>query len=158
MQQQVQDPCGQDRQTDHGARMKYEFACRECEVTNTVDSKPFHPPEPPLCDCGQVMDRLYNSQINTYGCRDHDHVPERYRVPDGERTPTRAGAEAKEVQFQRHLRSRRSQLREVGQNNSFRHTHSVPSDLYWGKVRETGDRNYWSDSSNLKRHSSTRVS
>lgn len=140
--------------------MKYTFACYPCESVTDVESiRPFVPPAAPTCACGLAMDRVYNARIDTSGCKDHDHIPEKYRVPDTGRAPSKAGAERKERAFQGHIQKRRELLgRSRDPSSGFKQTHSVPADLYHGKVRETGDLNYWSDPSNLKRHSSTRVS
>lgn len=156
------EPPGADREDwskDPGDRMKYSFACYPCEsVTDVESSRPFAPPPAPTCVCGLVMDRVYNARIDTSGCKDHDHIPEQFRVRDGNKSPSKAGAERKEAAFRSHIEGRRSVLRENGGRGAMRQTHSVPADLYHGKIRETGDRNYWNDSANLKRHSSTRVS
>ncbi len=67
--------------------------------------------------------------------------------------------EVKEAAFQRHIDERRKLVRQVGHNSkaSLRMTHSVPADLFHGKIRESGDKNYWDDPSNLKKHSSCKV-
>lgn len=87
-------------------------------------------------------------------CRDHDDIPEGKRV---KRASSPRSAQAEEARFQRHIEERRKQLADGGNRGSIRHTHSVPADLYHGKIRETGDRNYWKDPKNLKKHKSTRV-
>ena len=33
----------------------------------------------------------------------------------------------------------------------------VPADLYHGKIKETGDRDYWNDPGNLKHHKETEI-
>jgi hypothetical protein len=33
----------------------------------------------------------------------------------------------------------------------------VPAELYHGKIRETGDKDYWSDKRNLEQHTDTKV-
>ena len=36
-------------------------------------------------------------------------------------------------------------------------THEIPAHLYHGKIKQTGDRNYWLDDKNRNKHTSTRV-
>ena len=65
----------------------------------------------------------------------------------------------KEAGYQRAAQKRRRQLAESGNRKStFRHTHSVPVELYHGKIKQTGDKNYWNDPKNLNRHKSSEVS
>lgn len=71
--------------------------------------------------------------------------------------PTDSRAKRKEAAFQRQLQQRRRDVREAGQSGSFKQTHQVPADLYHGKVRETGDKDYWKDPKNLNRHKSCKV-
>lgn len=133
--------------------MLYPFECEPCGVIRTVDAKPFHPPQAVNCACGRAMRRIYGCHIDTSMCRDHDHIPEGKRV---KRASSPRSAQAEEARFQRHIQERRRELKD-GNRGSFRHTHSVPADLYHGKIRETGDKEYWKDPRNLKKHDSTRV-
>jgi len=100
------------------------------------------------------MDRVFGCNIDTAGCRDHDDIPEQHRV---QRTSRPRSAAAEEARFQRHIEDRRALARAGGNNGVIRQTHSVPADLYHGKIRETGDKDYWSDPKNLNRHRSTRI-
>lgn len=136
--------------------MRYQFSCYECCNIESIDSKPFHPPEAPLCPkCSNQMDRMYGCQINTNGCKDADFIPPEKRVFDS--TDRRSEA-VKEAAFQRHIQGRRNMVAEAGRSPTGpRMTHSVPADLYHGKIRETGDKQYWNDPSNLKKHSSCKV-
>jgi len=93
-------------------------------------------------------------QIDTSGCRDHDDIPPGKRVA---RSTSPRSAVKEEALFQRHIEDRRKVLRDGGNRGSFRHTHSVPADLYHGKIRETGDKNYWSDPANLRKHNTCKV-
>jgi len=122
-----------------------------------VNSRPLHPPEAPLCKgCGEPMSRVYGCQIDTSGCKDHDEIPPEKRVLD---LHDRRPEHIKEAAFQRHIDERRKVVAEAGQNpNGMRQTHSVPADLFHGKIRETGDKKYWDDPKNLKKHKSTEVS
>ncbi len=99
------------------------------------------------------MRRLYGAIIDTTGCKDHDFIPQDKRVFDSVQT---ASGERKGKLFTDHINRKRSELRE-GNRGDFRQTHSVPADLYHGKIKETGDKEYWSDPANMRRHSSCRV-
>ena len=95
--------------------------------------------------------------LNTSACRDHDDIPVTKRVVRGGRDLGKAAAAKEEAKFNQHIKQRRAELRD-GNRGSIRHTHSVPSDLFHGKIRETGDKQYWDDPKNLKKHKSTEVS
>ncbi len=140
--------------------MIYAFACDECCNEIAIPSRPFHPPSAPAC-CGVVMRRVYGCYIDTSSCRDADDIPAGKRVV---RSGIVRGAgdvspQIEERKFARHIENRRKDLLSNGnKGSSFRHTHSVPADLYHGKIRETGDKNYWNDSRNLSKHNSCKVS
>ena len=116
------------------------------------------PPKLVLCSlCGGEMHRDWQADapmLDTSACRDHDHIPETKRV---QRIKAPKSPEAAEAQFRRHITERRKQLADGGNQGSFRHTHSVPADLFHGKIKETGDREYWSDPKNVERHRSCKV-
>lgn len=95
--------------------------------------------------------------IDTSSCRDHSDVAPKYRVPRGPRGLGSSRAEGEEARFQRHIHQRRKDLADGGNRGLFRHTHSVPADLYHGKIRETGDKHYWDDPKNLNRHKDSKV-
>jgi len=146
--------------------MRYTFKCigAECDHTEIiVASIKDGPPEAFECDwCGDAMERdlladLRTVQIDTSGCRDHDHIPETHRVAsNGGFGIGRSAAERRTAAYQRHIQQRRGELRD-GNRGSIRQTHSVPTDLYWGKIRQTGDKDYWRDPQNVKKHNSTKV-
>lgn len=138
--------------------MLYPFECQECGNAVSLDCRPLHPPNPPLC-CGAAMLRIYGCQINTSSCRDANHIPANKRVVrSGLLTSKKKfNAEVEERKFRQHIEQRRQELRGQ-QKGSFQHTHSVPADLYHGKIRETGDKHYWSDPSNVARHKDCKVS
>ena len=136
--------------------MIYPFTCDECGNHTEVDAKPFSPPCPPLC-CGENMRRVYGCNIDTSNCRDHSDVPLHARVSENTAYgDTASQGAAKEAQYRKHIEQRRKDLKD-GNKGSFRHTHSVPAELYHGKIKETGDQNYWSDPSNVKKHSACKV-
>ena len=133
--------------------MIYEFFCDECNRTQVVTTKAFQPPNHPYC-CGRQTRRIYSAQIDTSGCKDHDFVPEDKRVFDSVQPMS---GEKKGRIFSKHIDDRRKLLRDGGNKGDFRHTHSVPADLYHAKIKETGDKRYWDDPKNVERHKSCRV-
>ena len=146
--------------------MIYQFICDVCGFQQDVDSRPFRPPAPPLCQGAALfgdshdvtaMRRLYSAQIDTSGCRDHDDIPETSKICPNPNGLTKRQAENRTRAYSQHLQERRKLLADGGNRGSFRHSHSVPAELYHGKIKQTGDTNYWRDSKNLKRHKSTRV-
>jgi hypothetical protein len=106
------------------------------------------------------MSRVYGCLIDTSGCRDADEIPVGSRVTENTALgDTKAQGVRKEARYQRAAQQRRRQLVESGNRKStFRHTHSVPVELYHGKIKQTGDKNYWKDPKNLNRHKSSEVS
>jgi hypothetical protein len=93
--------------------------------------------------------------LDTSQCRDADDIPQEKRVYDWSDTRSET---AKERAFQEHIHERRTLVKEAGRNPNFgRMTHSVPADLFHGKIRETGDKNYWEDPRNVQRHKSCQV-
>lgn len=92
--------------------------------------------------------------IDTSGCKDHDFIPPEKRVY---RNVSKAGADRVEGKFKRHIAERRAQLKD-GNKGKFKQTHAIPSDLFHGKIRETGDRKYWDDPKNVAKHKAFKVS
>lgn len=137
--------------------MIYPFECDACGKRLEVQSRPLHPPRPPWC-CGDTMRRIYGCAIDTSKCRDASHIPDAKRVVrSGLIRGGSLDAAAEERRFRRHIDNRRKEL--AGQQRgSIRHTHSVPADLYHGKIRETGDARYWDDPANVQRHKDCKVS
>jgi len=109
--------------------------------------------------CGKVMLRDWQADapmLDTSKCRDASDIPLQHQVrsqDDGGKSGARV-----EREFQEEVRARRKQIRDAGgQRGSIRQTHSVPTHLYHGKIRETGDKAYWDDPSNLARHKECKV-
>jgi hypothetical protein len=133
--------------------MIYPFQCDECGQAVSVNCRPLHPPPAPICH-GASMRRIYGCQINTSACRDASDIPANKRVVrSGVMLGKDVDSHREEMRFRRHIDSKRKQIKEDSNKGSpFRHTHSVPADLYHGKIRETGDKDYWQDPSNVSRH------
>lgn len=104
------------------------------------------------------MDRDWKADapmLDTAACRDHSDIPYQKRVASAWDRGTPGQVES---QFKRHVEGRRKEIRDAGgQRGSFRQTHSVPAHLYHGKIKETGDKNYWNDPKNLSRHNECKV-
>ncbi len=142
--------------------MIYTFKCLDCGDVHEVSvSIQFGPP--PSVRCGKCrhlpeMQRDWQADapmIDTSGCRDHNDIPEGKRVLSAfdQGSPERV-----EHQFKKHIEKRRTQIRDAGgQRGSIKQTHAVPAHLYHGKIKETGDANYWSDPKNLDRHRECKV-
>tara|TARA_R110000803_G_scaffold48198_8_gene100096 strand:- start:1480 stop:1854 length:375 start_codon:yes stop_codon:yes gene_type:complete len=119
------------------------------------------PPEMVECGCGYAMLRDWQADvpmIDTSSCRDHDFIPEEKRVASNDGMGVgKRGAEKRVRGFKKHIDERRKALADGGNKGNIRHTNSVPADLFHGKIRETGDKNYWNDPSNMAKHKSTKV-
>ena len=138
--------------------MIYAFQCQVCGTELAVGSQAFQVPPAPTC-CEVVAQRIYGCNINTSACRDASDIPPEKRVVrsglirgKGTLDPVR-----EEQRFYKHIQERRKVLA-GNQKGSIRHTHSVPADLYHGKIRETGDKLYWNDPANVDRHKDCKVS
>ena len=68
-------------------------------------------------------------------------------------------AERLERVYREDLENKRKQASAAksGKRRKMRMTHSVPAHLFHGKIRETGDKKYWEDPSNLKQHTDCQV-
>lgn len=87
--------------------------------------------------------------IDTSMCKDHSDIPEKDRVLR-EHAPSNPAAV--EARYQQAIQERRKLKRQAGDAKTIRQTHMFPPDLYHGKVRQTGDREYWKDPKNLRKH------
>jgi len=135
--------------------MRYDFECDECGETQSVFAKAFTPPHDPQCDrCGKLMDRVFGCEMDTSSCKDADDVAPAARLNS---SPHGGNAFAKEKRYHAALEKRRKVVREGGHSDQFRMTHQVPAELFHGKIKETGDKDYWRDSKNMNRHRSCKV-
>lgn len=140
--------------------MIYSFKCK-CGLRSELNfSMKDGPPVDPKCpECRKVMQRDWQADapmIDTSACRDHNNIAPEHQVRsrwDGNKSPERV-----EHEFRQHVDKRRKQIRDAGgQRGSVKQTHAVPAHLYHGKIKETGDKNYWSDPKNLDRHKDCKV-
>lgn len=140
--------------------MIYTFKCAKSHRTEVSAPISEGPPAEVLCvKCKRVAERDWQTDapmIDTSGCKDHSEIKADKRVRsawDGGKSP-----EAVEASFKRHIETKRKQIRDAGgQRGSIKQTHAVPAHLYHGKIKETGDRLYWSDPKNLNRHKECKV-
>jgi hypothetical protein len=138
--------------------MIYQFQCEECQLVTELDAKAFHPPSAPACDCGEEMLRVYGCQIDTSGCKDHDHIEHGSRVQyGGESNISNGQATRIEAAHQKHNDKTRKDLAAGGNRGGIRKTMQIPATLFHGKIKETGDRQYWDDPKNRNRHNSCKV-
>lgn len=151
--------------------MIYTFACSGPECDGVVDvtrSIKEGPPDSFLCPVCEswAMERVWHPpQFICSG--DPDEIPETMKVADlggGGRVTHRqmmglgkAGAQRKNRAYQDYIDDRRRLFREEKQEGG-RMTHQVPAELYHGKIKQTGDKDYWRDPSNLNKHKSCKVS
>lgn len=140
--------------------MNYPFTCYECESRQDVQAKAFNPPKAPDCpECGAAMDRVYGCMIDTSGCQDPDEIPAKDRIAcgvgDQDLTPGQAAAiEKKHAQ---HNEKTRREIRDGGNKGQMKKSMQIPAALFHGKIKQTGDRNYWDNPKNRNRHKSCKV-
>ena len=91
--------------------------------------------------------------LDTSACRDHSDIAPEHRTASAW---DRGSPQKVEHDFQQHIHNRRSELRD-GNRGSIRHKMSVPAHLYHGKIKETGDKQYWDDPKNIARHKDCEV-
>jgi hypothetical protein len=94
-------------------------------------------------------------EMNTSECRDHSDIPFTKRVCDARLHPygiSEAKAQRMEAAYASAHQEKRRLKRETGGSKKIVMKASYPAELYHGKIRETGDRQYWSDPKNRKRH------
>lgn len=142
--------------------MRYTFECEAChELMEQVSPISIGPPAEVRCwHCNMgFMKRVWNApHIICPG--DPDHIPYDKRVTQATSYGhSKEDGIAKERAYATAINERRKILRDqVASDSTWRHTHSVPAELYHGKIRETGDNSYWKDPANLARHTSCKVS
>lgn len=140
--------------------MIYEFNCDFCNSHTELDARAFHPPKAPDCECGMEMQRVYGCMIDTSGCKDVDEIPAKDRIAHGigDKDLTSGQAEAIERKHHQHNEQTRRDLAAGGNKGQMKKTHQIPAGLFHGKIKQTGDKNYWDDDKNMNRHKSCKVS
>jgi hypothetical protein len=137
--------------------MKYTFECK-CGVLETLNLPVEECDSHPTCKkCGKEMTRnfvadLMTVQVNTNGCKDHNKVKAEKRVAPGGMVFTPAQAERREELFRKDIALKKEAVARGGNKGLIKMKKSVPADLYHGKIKESGDKDYWNDKKNLNRH------
>lgn len=144
--------------------MNYSF---DCSKHGTVQlSLPMSECEstPPCPTCGKQMQRNFiadwaTMQVNTQGCKDHDEVaPRRRKVANLGHGMTPKRARALEQRYVADVQRKREVAEAAGGNRGANRLEmSVPTELYHGKIAETGDKTYWKDPKNKARHKAWRL-
>ena len=137
--------------------MNYSFRCPGKHTFDVEASIHDGPPARPRCGkCGRAGERVWTVPYIATST-DPDQVAEKFRVTEDTALGTpKAAAIRKEKAYARHV----AELRAAGQRKDapMRMTHSVPTELFHGKIKESGDKAYWSDPKNLEKHRSCKVS
>lgn len=141
---------------------RHEFQCGRCESSVEVErSFAEGAPDPFGCECGGLMEKVWVAPLfSTIGCSgasDPNEIPPTLSVTQNPLGGTSKAKAAKlEAAYQRDLAFKRRNIK--SSQGSVRMTHSIPAELFHGKIRQTGDKSYWDDPKNRKRHDSmTRV-
>jgi hypothetical protein len=133
--------------------MRYDFECDDCGLIEEVLARAFHPPAEVKCpECQEPMDRVFGCQIDTSKCQDPDEIPPQHRVTNSKYGIGEHNAQRLEKAYADDIKRKRDEA--TGES---RMGHSVPAHLYHGKIRQTGDKAYWRDPANLKRHTSCEI-
>lgn len=133
--------------------MRYDYECESCGIIEEVEAKAFHPPESVNCpECEEPMDRIFGCAIDTSKCRDVDEIPPQHRVSVSQGRISDRQAHRVEKAYADDIKRKRDQAGKGAMMEC-----SIPAPMYHGKIRETGDRNYWKDPDNRKRHKSCQI-
>lgn len=116
------------------------------------------PPEMVFCVCGKQMQRVWKAPqfICEPADKPADHVPEQFRVSSRVRPESAAKGRRIERAYQADIEHKR-QIARGNSGDAPQMSHSIPAHLYHGKIRETGDRNYWLDPKNRNKHKSCEI-
>lgn len=137
--------------------MIYTFKC-ECGAGEDVYATiAVGPPKTVRCfRCKKTMQRDWQADapmLDTSACRDHNKIAQQKRVAQNDGAGmTKGKAERLERAYGRDIAEKRK-INEAGKGHGrTKMTHSIPAELYHGKIRETGDNSYWKDKKNVERH------
>ncbi len=145
----------------------HDFQCETCGATQEFHTATIaqSPPGELDCECGGKKIKIWGP-VQFVFRGDPDDVGEGNLMVDtsGMSTAraaagglTKAQSKKKERAYQGFIDERRRLFREEDQVGG-KMTHQVPVELYHAKIRQTGDKHYWSDPDNLNRHKSCKVS
>lgn len=147
-------PCGAEEE----AMPNYSYRCENCDNEAVIHRSFAVGPIIEQCPCGGTLVHdlcadIATVELDTSGCRDHNFIPEHKRVF---RRGDAADAVKKEAAYAGHIKERRAALKS-GNKGRIRQSMAVPADLYHGKIRETGDKQYWTDKKNVAKHNAFKV-
>lgn len=137
----------------------YTYSCSCCKNVAVLRRSFEDGPTPETCSCGGTLEHdlcadISTVEFDTAACRDHNTIERSKRVY---RPGTKAAADRKEAAYANHVKDRRAALKDGGNKGKIKQSMAIPADLYHGKIRETKDRNYWSDPKNVSRHNDFKV-
>ncbi len=141
----------------------YEFECEECGCVQEISysfakAPPLGTPRP-CPQCTGTSRRTMSTSFEMVTSEDPDYVPERFRVSNVPHGMGRASAKKREERYAADIDMKRKKAKEArsGRKSSMQLTHSIPPELYQGKIRQTGDKDYWRDASNRNKHKSCKI-
>lgn len=137
----------------------YTFVCDRCQETAVLHRSFSDGPKSEPCECGGTREHDFRTdvlsiEVDASACRDHNDIPRAKRVYRNGSTDDAARLEGR---YAKHVSDRRKQLADGGNQGSIKQSHAIPADLYHGKIRETGDKQYWQDKKNMSRHNDFKV-
>jgi len=146
-----------------GVMPTYEFECDECGYVQEISYS--FAEAPPLgtprgCpSCKGTARRTMSTSFETIISDDPDNVPPQYRVSKSPFGMTPAAARRREEAYAADIATKRKKAKEArsGRKSGMQLTHSIPPELYHGKIKQTGDRDYWKDASNRNKHKGCKI-
>jgi len=118
------------------------------------------PPEEQINKLQEIIDSGQFPGVHIRGSTQSE-IPKDKRVLSNFLKPhTSEQAARLEKAYSKDLERKRAMVAERGKSSKkpkIRMTHSVPAHLYHGKIRETGDKDYWHDKANLEQHTDCKV-
>jgi len=117
------------------------------------------PPEEQIDKLQEILDSGQFPGVHVRGSSQSEIAKDKRVVSNFLNPHTPNQAERLEQAYSKDLERKRTMAAELKSSKKpkIRMTHSVPAHLYHGKIRETGDRNYWSDKKNLEQHTDCKV-
>lgn len=141
----------------------YEFECDHCGAGSVKD---FSVDEAPglgeirgPCHCQMGVARRVLSLPNVITQGDPDDIPLKHRVTENTAYGDTSKVAARKMRrYNRDLERKRIAVRRGGNKRpGLQMTHSIPTELFHGKIKQTGDKNYWDDAANRNKHKDWKV-
>jgi hypothetical protein len=133
--------------------MIFNFQCADGHITQIDIKFGEKPPENmPCCkpSCSHRAERVWEAPHISVAPDDFT-VAASAAVSRNGRAVTKEEAVRKEKAYARDIQKKRQLYKDQKNVKGWKPSHSIPPEAYYGKVRETGDLNYWKDSKNLNR-------